>query len=48
MDWHMRSLHFETLKHEAPKCEAFIPSMFGGFHDHACHVLEKKHEDICM
>ncbi len=44
----MRSLHFETLKHEGPKCEVFIRHKFGGFHDRACHVLEKKHEDGCM
>jgi len=29
MDWHTKSLHFETPKHEAMECETFIRSMHG-------------------
>jgi hypothetical protein len=48
MDWHRRNLYFETLKHEVPKCETFIISMFSGIYDHACYAPKKKHEDGCM
>jgi len=27
MDWHTRSLHFETPQHEALECEAFVKNM---------------------
>jgi len=29
VDWHTKSLHFETPKHEAMECETFIRSMHG-------------------
>jgi hypothetical protein len=48
VDWHTKSFHFETSKHEAPKCEAFIVNMSGGVHNCACHAPKKKRENGCM
>jgi hypothetical protein len=40
-------LHFETQKHEAPKCETFT-RMSSKNHDHVHCATENKHEDGCM
>jgi hypothetical protein len=48
MDWHMRSLHFETPQHEALECETFVKSMHGQNQDGVCHVTGNTFGDECM
>jgi len=48
MDWHTKSLHFETPQHKALKCETFVKSMHGKNQDGVCHVTENNLGDECM
>jgi hypothetical protein len=40
MDWHIRSLHFETPQHEALECETLVKNMHGKNQDVVCHVTK--------
>lgn len=44
MDYHTINIHFETQKHEAPKCETFT-TMSSKNHDHVHCATKNKHED---
>ncbi len=48
MDWHIRSLHFETPQHEALECETLVIYMHGKNQNVVCHVTKNKHGDECM
>jgi hypothetical protein len=48
MDWHTKSLHFETPQHKAFECETLVRSMHGKNQNGVCHVTKNKHGDECM
>jgi len=49
VDWHTKSLHFETPhEHKVLECETFVGNMHGKNQDGVCHLTENKCEDECM
>jgi hypothetical protein len=49
VDWHIKSLHFETPKENTLKCKAFFLSIFGKDHDYHLGLFRNDlKSDQCM
>jgi hypothetical protein len=48
VNWHTKSLHFETPQHKAFKCKTLIRCMHVKNQDGVCHVIKNKQGDECM